>query len=208
MRLGLLADIHEDVGHLRHALARFRKEDVDQIVVLGDIVLTSRRLEETCALLAEADAIGVWGNHDYGLCYKPSQTLLQQYGGTVTDVMTSFEPRLQIDGCLFTHVEPWLNPTKLQDLWYYEGEPDTPEKIRRIFDSNSSEIMFAGHLHHWLAVTPEGITDWDGQSPIRLNGSRYYVIVGAVCQGRYAIFDTETKELVPFNEEPDAKGHS
>jgi hypothetical protein len=97
---------------------------------------------------------------------------------------------------------------KLQDLWYYEGEPNTPEKVKRIFDSNPSQIMFAGHLHHWLAVTPDGITAWDGQQPICLNGDRYYVIIGAVCQGRYAIFDTESRELVPFNEEPHAHGHS
>ena len=208
MRLGLLADIHEDVGHLRHALARFREENVDQIIVLGDIVLTSRKLEETCALLAKAAVVGVWGNHDYGLSYNPSDALRQQYRGTVLDVMTSFKPRIQMCGCLFTHVEPWLNPTCLQDLWYYEGPPDTPEKLRRIFDSTSAHTMFGGHLHRWLAATPEGITDWDGQAPIQLNGDRYYVVVGAVCQGRYAIFDTETLELVPYNEELDARGHS
>ena len=132
----------------------------------------------------------------------------QQYCGPVIDVMTTFKPRIQMDGCLFTHVEPWLDPTKMQDLWYYEGEPNTREKVRRIFASNSSDIMFAGHLHHWLAVTPKGMTDWDGKHPIRLNGDRYYVVVGAVCQGRYAVFDTASKELVPFNEEPDAHGHS
>jgi hypothetical protein len=208
MRLGLLADIHEDVGHLRHALARFRRERVDQIVVLGDVVLTSRRLHETCSLLAEANVIGVWGNHDYGLSYQPSDALRQQYQGPVIDVMSAFQPRIQLDGCLFTHVEPWLDPTVLQDLWYYEGEPDTPEKVKRIFDCNSCATMFAGHLHHWLAVTPDGITAWDGRDPICLGGQRYYVIVGAVCQGRYAIFDTQSRDLVPFNEEPDAHGHS
>lgn len=34
MRLGLLADIHEDVERLQAALDRFRREEVDQVVVL------------------------------------------------------------------------------------------------------------------------------------------------------------------------------
>src|SRR5947208_2163570 len=68
MRLGLLADIHEEVDLLRLALDRFRHEAVDQVVVLGDVAETGERLTETTLLLAGAGAVGVWGNHDFGLC--------------------------------------------------------------------------------------------------------------------------------------------
>ena len=37
MKLGLLADIHESNELLQVALDRFRAEDVDQVVVLGDL---------------------------------------------------------------------------------------------------------------------------------------------------------------------------
>lgn len=60
MKLGLLADIHERNGHLRAALCRFRLEQVDQVVVLGDVAATGSHLAETCRLLREARAVGVW----------------------------------------------------------------------------------------------------------------------------------------------------
>ena len=41
--------------------------------------------------------------------------------------------------------------------------------------------------------------EWDGECPIRLRPNRHFVVVGALCQGRYAIFETEQSELVPFN---------
>lgn len=59
--------------------------------------------------------------------------------------------------------------------------------------------MFVGHYHQWLLATPEGITDWQGESPIRLDQGRHCVVVGALCEGRFAIFDTDTLELRPFN---------
>ncbi|MBC8877105.1 MAG: metallophosphoesterase family protein [Planctomycetes bacterium] len=63
MKLGLLTDIYEQVELLRIALDHFRQEQVDKIVLLGDVFETGERIEETCRLLGEARAIGVWGNH-------------------------------------------------------------------------------------------------------------------------------------------------
>lgn len=40
-----------------------------------------------------------------------------------------------------------------------------------------------------------------GNAPIHLNAGRYFVVVGAMCEGRYAIFNTDTSELRPFNEQ-------
>lgn len=64
MKLGVLTDIHEHVENLRTALERFRVEQVDRIVVIGDVFEMGHRIKETCQLLSDAKAIGVWGNHD------------------------------------------------------------------------------------------------------------------------------------------------
>ena len=45
----------------------------------------------------------------------------------------TLQPHLEIGGCLFTHVEPWLDPHKVEDLWYFDGPPDSPEKLARSF---------------------------------------------------------------------------
>jgi len=200
MKLGLLADIHESVEYLDAALIRFQDKGVDQIVVIGDLFELGHRIEQTCELLANSRSIGVWGNHDYGLCVEPDAATCDKYGEQVIQVMTSLKPRLVIEGCYFSHVEPWLNPEDVADLWYFEGPPDDHVKLARIFEAVPNRLMFAGHYHSWLLVGPNGIQDWNGEKPITLSSGRYFVVIGALCLGRYAIFDTETSELTPFNE--------
>lgn len=198
MKLGLITDIHEHVGFLRLALNQLQREQVDQIVMLGDVFESGERMQETCELLADTQVIGVWGNHDLGLCNDPSPAFREKYGDTVIDFMSSLQPRLELDGCLFQHVEPWLNPNDILDMWYFEGVPDTPEKVARIFQAVPNRLCFAGHFHRWLMVTPDGMTDWTGETPVFLEEpERYFVVIGALRYGRYAVFDTDTSELVP-----------
>lgn len=200
MKLGLISDIHEDVVNLQKALDRFQAEGVDQVVMIGDIFEMGKHIKETCRLLKAANVIGVWGNHDYGLCVEPTEEMRSRYGDEVIDFMTSLRPRLEIEGCYFSHVEPWLNPEVLLDLWYFEGPPDEPAKLDRIFNAVPHRLMFAGHYHKWLLVTPGGISLWSGEDPITLSDERFFVVIGAICEGRYALFDTESSQLVPFNE--------
>ena len=166
--------------------------------MLGDVFALGERMQETCELLSDAEVIGVWGNHDLGLCVDPSVALREKHGDLVINFMSSLQPRLEICGCLFQHVEPWLNPNDILDLWYFEGVPDTPEKVARVFQAVPNRIAFAGHYHRWLMVTPDGVTDWAGENAIQLTEpGRFFVVIGALCYGRYAIFDTESFELVP-----------
>lgn len=200
MKLGLITDIHEQVELLRAALDRFRRESVDRVVVIGDVFQMGERIEETCRLLAEVDAIGVWGNHDYGLCVEIDEEARHKYPAGVIDFMSTLRPRLEVGGCHFTHVEPWLNPESVSDLWYFDGPPDEHGKLARIFDAAPNRVMFAGHFHNWLLATSQGIAPWKGERPIRLqHEERYFVVVGALCEGRFAVFDTEASVLMPFN---------
>ena len=200
MKLGLITDIHEQVDFLRLALDRFAREQVDQVVMIGDVFETGERIEETCRLLTEVNAIGVWGNHDYGLSFEPDDSVRDKYATSVIDYMTSLRPRLEVDGCHFSHVEPWLDPENVADLWYFDGPPDEHGKLERIFTALPNRVMFAGHFHKFLLATPEGIADWQGESPIRLyENQRYFVVVGALCEARYAVYDTEASVLMPFN---------
>jgi hypothetical protein len=200
MKLGLITDIHEQVEFLQIALDRFRQEQVDQVVVIGDVFETGERIAETCHLLAEARAIGVWGNHDYGLCCNPPDEIRIRFSASIIGFMKSLRPRLEIDGCYFAHVEPWLDPEDIADLWFFEGPPEGDGRLTKIFKAVPNRLMFGGHYHSWMLVTPTGIAEWKGDCPIRLVCGRYFVVVGALLEGRYAIFDTDTLELVPFNE--------
>ncbi len=201
MKLGLLADIHEHVEELRRAIDVLEKHGADRFVVVGDVFEMGKRIDETVHLLRDVQAVGVWGNHDVGLCFDPDEGVRQRYSAAVLDFMGGLQPRLEIDGCLFTHVEPWLDPHKVEDLWYFDGPPDTPEKLTRSFVAVPNRVMFLGHFHRWLLGTPAGVTPWRGEKPVCLStNDRSLVVVHAVWDGKCALFDTTTDDLIPFRE--------
>lgn len=200
MKLGLLTDIHEHVDHLESALDQLQDIGVDRIVVIGDIFEMGQRVDATVDLLAAANAMGVWGNHDFGLCFEPDMSRRQKYSKRVLQYMAGLRPRLEIDSCLFTHVEPWLDSENVADLWYFDGPPDSLEKARRSFEAVPHPFIFIGHFHRWLLVSEDGVNPWAGKESITLDvRRRQLVVVGALCEGRYAMFDTTTHELTPFN---------
>jgi hypothetical protein len=201
MKLGLLTDIHECVEVLRIALERFRQERVDQVVVIGDVCEMGERLEETCRLLAEANTIGVWGNHDFGLCVHPPPELRGRYSSAVLDFMESLRPRLEVDGCYFAHVEPWLDPESLDDLWYFDpdGFANSPYKRQRIFTAVPHRLILAGHYHQWLHASETTLEPWNGGQVLNFaTAHRHFVVIHAVCDGYFAILDTGRLELVPY----------
>lgn len=202
MKLGIITDIHEQIDYLATALAAFERVDVDQIVVLGDVLLLGDKANQTCKLLADKHVVGVWGNHDFGLCRDLEAAAQKGLDQTAVDFLASLRPRLEIGGCHFSHVEPWLDPNDVADLWYFEGPPNTDEKVARIFNLAPNRLMFAGHFHHWFLATPNGASDWHGETPIQLRpDERYFVTIAALCDGNFATFDTDSGELVPFSEQ-------
>ena len=127
------------------------------------------------------------------------QRIRERYGERVLAFMGCLQPRMEMDGCLFSHVEPWLDPEKIEDLWYFEGLPETTEQVARSFAAVPNRLIFVGHYHRWLLATPEGLQPWVGDRPIVLDAAhRYLVAVHAVCDGRCALFDTGTNQLIPL----------
>jgi predicted phosphodiesterase len=197
MRIGLLSDIHEDTGHLTQALGLLRREGVDRLVTLGDLFDNGQRVAETAGLLAAAGVVGVWGNHDLGLCHDPAPRFLARYPASVFDYLWTLRARVELDGCLFSHGLPhWdaYDPA----AYYLEGRPEAEAARAGIFAASGCRVTFVGHFHRWLAVTPEGALPWDGDAAIRLDPARrYLVVIAAVCDGWCAVYDTEACLLEP-----------
>lgn len=202
MRLGLITDIHEHVADLELALAELDRRGVERIICLGDVFQTGSAIRETVAMLAERRIAGVWGNHDFGLCSHPSalaSSRRAQYAGPVLDYLATFTPSIELDDCLFCHVEPWRDLNDVMGLWYLGGLPDEPEKASRSFDACRQRVIFTGHHHRWLVATRERVLPWDSLKPICLKPpERYLVVVAAVCEGRCGIYDSLTCELLPL----------
>lgn len=199
MRLGLLADIHEAVEPLREAIASFRQRGVDRILHLGDVCRMHRRLEETCRILRDANVQGVWGNHDFGLCRDVEDKVRRHFGPGIVEYMTTLQPTLTCEDCLLTHVEPWLDTNDLFQLWYFDGPPDSPQKLAKSFAAVPQRVLFSGHVHRWFLGTPDGPCAWAGEGPIKLEPpQRYLLTLHAVVRGHCAIYDTTTFEFIPL----------
>jgi hypothetical protein len=198
MRIGLLADIHEDVEGLAAAISICRHEGVDQLLTLGDIFETGERFVEAVDLLREADVGGVWGNHEFALYAGRGESVESQFDWRTLDYMRRLEARLEIEGVLLGHVLPCIDPTDVEQPWYVERAPANAQDAARNFAAFRHRRMFVGHFHRWLAVTPDGPLAWAGEGPIRLDPAiRYLVVIGAVCNGWCAIYDTENDVLTP-----------
>jgi hypothetical protein len=201
VKLGIITDIHEQVADLERALAQCDRHGVDQVLCLGDVFQSGEAIRETVALLARRGIAGVWGNHDFGLCSHPSALASSrrvQYAGPVLEYLATFRPSLEVEDCLFSHVEPWRDLNDVLGLWYLGGLPDTPEKAARSFDACHQRVLFTGHHHRWLLATREGVIPWDGSRAVRLEApQRYLVVVAAVCEGFCGVYDTRTGELTP-----------
>lgn len=197
MRIGLLADIHEDVDALHESLAVLRRENVHQTVVLGDLFYGGQRIEETAALLIEAGAVGVWGNHDLGLCHEPNPQFLARYPGWVFDFLRTLGPQREVGGCRISHGLPHWDATD-PAVYYLADRPETPTGLANSFAASDCRVTFVGHFHRWLLATPEGILPWKGSESVFLSlQRRYLVVVAAVCEGWCAVYDTESGQLVP-----------
>jgi predicted phosphodiesterase len=203
MLLGIVTDIHNETSTLRRALAEFEARGVDQVVSLGDACdcfsTEAGQAAEVASLLQGAGAIGVWGNHDIGLCYRVSDQIRQMTDAATLEYLAGMKPTLQLGDCHFSHVEPWLDACKVEDLWYYEGPPDTAEKASRSFAAVPQRYVFVGHLHRWLVMTPAGRVECDGEAAIVLNeAARYLVAVAPVVSGWCATFETGSSLLTPI----------
>ena len=197
MRIGILADIHEDVTRLAQALDVLRDKDVDELVVLGDIFEMGHDINATVDLLQQAGVAGVWGNHDLGFCHEPDQVLLGKYSDSVTGYMRTLTPRLEIGPFLFTHGLPHWDPTDPAE-YYVGSRPDEEGVLTEIFATNHHDVIFVGHFHCWQIWNEQGALPWDSRSAMLLPSTqRHLVVVDAVMGGWCAIIDSVTRQLLP-----------
>ncbi|MBY0459854.1 MAG: metallophosphoesterase family protein [Gemmataceae bacterium] len=201
MRIGLVTDIHDQVELLAAALAELRAAGVDAVVTLGDTTdffgkwNTAR---EVAALRRAAGAVGVWGNHDAPLCRHVTEDIRARFLSDTCDYFASLQPRLELGGCHFSHIEPFLNPESPADLWTFEGRPEDDERVAKSFAAFTHRAAFTGHYHRWLALTEQGKVDWGGTEPLHFEeGKRYLVVVAPVFRGTFAVLDTDSWLLTP-----------
>ncbi len=213
MRIGIVTDIHDEVELLAQALAAIRTAGVDAIVSLGDtsdLYGRWQKLASVATLLKDHGVVGVWGNHDFGLCRTVADEARQKFPAEALDFMATFQPRLELGNCHFSHVEPFLNPEKPEDLWCIEDCPDDRDRIAQRFAAIPHRAAFIGHFHCWRALSEDGRIEWNGTTSLHFEaGKRYLVVVGPLFRGDFAIIDTDRWVLEPHRlPQPATGGYS
>ena len=202
MKIGIVADIHEAIEPLRRALELFREHGVDHVVNLGDacdIYSASGKAADVAELLRDAGAVGVWGNHDIGLCHEVSEKIAANVDAQTLAYMTKMRPFVSMHDCRFSHVEPWLDAMNYENLWYFEEMPNTPEMAARSFEAVPEHMLFVGHFHRWLIMTPSGNIDWSADAPLDLDPkTRHLILVAPVVSGWCVIYDQAESRLIPL----------
>ncbi len=197
MQFGLLADIHEEADFLAAALAHFQRQGVEQVVILGDIFDTGRNLEPVIRLLEDAGAVGVWGNHELGLCHEPEPELVARFPPLATNFLATLRPRWEGGTCLVTHALPTIDPTDPCD-YYVSPRPEDAAAREACFNLHPNRVLLMGHYHRWLAATPGQVQAWQGEGPLDLASSpSWLVVIHAVKHGWCAVLDTQRMMLVP-----------
>ena len=104
-----------------------------------------------------------------------------------------------VDGCRFSHLEPWLDPTVLEELWFFDGVPDTPKHTQRCFAAVPEQYLFVGHFHCWAVTTDAGPVPWLETESLSLDrGRRHLIVVAPVVYGWCAVFETTEAKLTPI----------
>jgi predicted phosphodiesterase len=146
MRVALISDIHGNLVSLEAVLEDIDREEVDQIVCLGDVAVLGPQPLEVLARLRAFDCACVMGNHDLDLL-DPAQTnevepwvtevtawCVDQVSASDLDYVRSFRPLIEIPlGDQMT-------------LLCYHGSPrSSADRILSTTPAEEVEGMLAGH---------------------------------------------------------------
>jgi len=195
MRLGHFGDIHEEVQRLTAVVRALKAERVEAFVMLGDVVEAGECVDETVAILSKLPGVGVWGNHDYGLCRDIDAPLPIALSAATREYFAGLRAFVELEGCRFQHIDPHLDPESMQDLWSFSLPADRIAGLMR----STHRRAFVGHLHEWDLCTTGRPIPWDGERDVRYEPhERYLTVINSVTNGCCAILDTERDELRPI----------
>ncbi len=138
------------------------------------------------------------GNFELALADEATAEVRQLFSDDVIEYMGSLSDRYEIGQVLLSHALPII--PAYDPVAYYSGPRASDlEAIQACFSEFDHRILLTGHLHQWLAATPEEILPWDGSTPIELaDDQRYLFVIDAVMQGYAALLDSNRQELIPI----------
>jgi len=211
MRYGILGDIHGNLSALEAVLSRLSREDIDQLISVGDIVGYGAAPRECLQLVREAGAVVVMGNHDAASIDRLDMSYFNPYAREAvlwTQTILAHEDREWIGALpLVQHLEHCsvAHGTLFRpELFDYI---QTPSEADPSLDVMPLPVCFVGHTHVPVTLMrtrddPER-TAYTTDTEVDIEEAhRALVNVGSIGQPRdedsraaYAIYDTEANKV-------------
>lgn len=218
MRYAIVSDVHANIQAWKAVLRDMRKEGVDAVLCLGDVIGYGPNPAEVLDSCYEHVDYFILGNHDAVIGNRLSSALFNdnakfliewtrdQLNDSAAEFFSDMPLRMDGDGFICAHAELAL-PGRF--AYIYEAQ-DAIES----FTSNSSPLMFVGHTHFPARFRYDLESNLVYEDPC-VNGylkghERYLINVGSVGDPRdgsttasYCIYDADknflTYRQVPFD---------
>jgi len=205
MKYGILGDIHGNLSALVAVLQRLRTERVDHLVSVGDVVGYGAAPRECIALLREAGATVVLGNHDAACIDRLDTLYFNPYAQAAVEWTRTVLEREDTEWMLSLPLVEHLEHLSVAHGTLYEPELydyiQSPRDADPSLDIMPLPVCFVGHTH--VPVTLLRLRDdptrtaYTMETEIDLEESqRALVNVGSIGQPRdedpraaYAVFD-------------------
>ncbi len=219
MRIAILSDVHANIQALTKVLERCDKEDVDEIVCLGDVVGYGANPNECCDLLREYCSVVLMGNHDAATVGVMDA---DYYYDSARRVLYWSRKELTEENFRWLYSLPYTHQRPDLDAGFYHSAPILPSGFYYVVRNEEAEALtrmkegffthnFIGHSHLTTTYEYSGkkVKDVTGNYSFR-EGHRYLFNVGSVGQPRdrnpqacFVIFDAKRKTVdhvrVPYD---------
>ncbi len=206
MRLAIISDIHSNLEALQAVLSEIKKEQVDKIVCLGDIVGYGPNPNECTDIVRENCEHIVIGNHDFA-CLNRTELFffnrfakeaihwtLSQMSEEKLEFLSQLPFEFAWDHIRLVHANPYL-----PESWDYILSIDDAIFY---FSKFKEQFCFIGHSHQPIVYMEDSDQKYffSEDREIKINPAfRYIINVGSVGQPRdnnpaaaFGILDTAT----------------
>jgi diadenosine tetraphosphatase ApaH/serine/threonine PP2A family protein phosphatase len=204
MKIAIIGDIHSNLEALRAVLNDIRKNSINEIISIGDVVGYGANPKDCIKIVKENINYICAGNHDWAVA---GNFELSWFNENAKEAILWTKEMLNMNELYWLKDLPLIQDYK--DFVLVHSNLYEPEKFhylldlklaQRSFDYQEKKICFIGHSHVpffvWLKEL-SGELDYSQNGVFKIeHGKRYIVNVGSVGQPRdgdtracYAIYD-------------------
>lgn len=188
MKIAVISDIHSNLAALKQALQYIKKENVDKIICLGDIVGYGPRPNECVDLIRQSCQVCLMGNHDHAVLGLTDTYYFNQYAREAvnwTRRTLTLPNKAYLENLTFTHHE--------NEILYVHSTPVHPEEwhyilsdyeAKQYMKSITQRVCFVGHSHIPVIFSSDEGSVYQEEIKLEYKKKIYIVNVGSVGQPR------------------------